>query len=682
MLLSNAEKQVIQQNVSFVLIDKQYSVLKNVCFVSFFVAILFGWVFYGHGNDTLVTIWIVTMILIHIAALLLTKFYNYRNPKPENIKSWSYALRIGTLLSTLTYGSAGVLLVPDDPRLQTVLLSFFVVISSAVTLGTATDFLISVISISSNLIPFIVWQCYASTRYVEGLHLQTAGILTLFMIFLYAISYISYTRVKKSTELSFINVALADKLAEANNILEQRVEERTHELKMALEKVTFQSSHDILTGLPNQESLYEFLRQEMQTAQQLNYRFGVASFSINQAELLINSLGYKAWTTIVKSVAERLQYFCTAQTKERIITYTVALTRRDVFAIIVSPLQGKDEEDKVKRIFSVLSMEPMVIDNQEIKLSASIGVSIYPTDTMAAELLLSNADAAMYDSRKTKTAADNLLFYEPSVNARASRTMKLLNILTKAFYKQEFQLHYQPIVDLHSGEICGVEALSRWICKDIGFISPEEFIPLIQSSEIAFDYDEWVLRTACAQIKNWHMLGYKNLKVAVNLLEEFLQHRDMLSIIKSILKESDLQGEYLEIEFLESITFKKEILPNFNELRNMGVNISIDDFGKGQGDLEKIKAIPFNKIKIDRDFIKDVTENQRNEQIVKSAIDLGKRMSMRIVAEGVETVEQLLFLKKNGCDMVQGYLFSKPLPADEITLQLAAKKNIRDIVEV
>ncbi|MBD0340954.1 MAG: EAL domain-containing protein, partial [Microcoleus sp. Co-bin12] len=373
-----------------------------------------------------------------------------------------------------------------------------------------------------------------------------------------------------------------------------------------------------------------------------------------------DTLGHPVGDLLLQGVSRRL-------TKCLRAGDSIARWGGDEFTVLLYNINSPDEAAKIcQEIIQSLST-PFDFDGRELYTKASLGIALAPYDGEDAETLLKNADAAMYKAKQK--GRNNYQFYTRAIGSKVSEDLNLENHLYKALKKSEFVLHYQPQINLNTSQIVGMEALIRWQHPERGLISPDRFIPLAEETGLICQMDEWVMRTACLQNRAWQLLGLPPMRIAVNLsARQFLQP-NMVQTIAEILSETKLHPEYLEIEITESlamtdVSFTVSVL---QQLQEMGIKISLDDFGTGYSSLWSLKSFPLNNLKIDKSFVADLVNGNSGATIVKLAISLGQGLNLQVIAEGVETAEQLAFLQSHQCDMGQGYLFSKPIPAAAIT---------------
>lgn len=423
-----------------------------------------------------------------------------------------------------------------------------------------------------------------------------------------------------------------------------------------------EASHDRLTNLPNRLLFNEQLSLALLTAQQQGELLAVAFLDLDRFKTVNDTLGHASGDQLLQQVTQRLQS-CLRQCD------VASRWGGDEFTLLLPHISYVEDVSKIaQRILDVLST-PFYLESQELYISASLGIALFPYDEDA-ETLLKNADAAMY--RAKQQGRNNFQFYSPEMNTKARERLELEIDLRKALTKDEFLLYYQPQVDIHTGNIVSLEALIRWQHPQLGLIPPNQFIPLAEETGLICFLGEWVIRAACLQHQAWLAAGLPPFRIAVNLSARQFQQQDLVKTITQILQETKTEPCYLELEITEStvmqdVNFTITIL---QELRDMGIQIAMDDFGTGYSSLNSIKHFPLHTLKIDQSFVRDLMTDPSDAAIAKAVVALGKGLNLQILAEGVETIEQLEFLRALGCDSAQGYFFSKPLPAEEISVFL------------
>jgi predicted signal transduction protein with EAL and GGDEF domain len=366
-------------------------------------------------------------------------------------------------------------------------------------------------------------------------------------------------------------------------------------------------------------------------------------------------------------------------------TDTAARIGGDEFVLV---LAGADnDQDSVlhitRRILEAFS-QPVMLENRELFVTCSIGVALYPRDGRDVETLVRNADSAMY--RAKEQGRNNCQFYTPEASARAEERLSLEAKLRRALERGEFGLHYQPLVDLRTGQVIGLEALIRWQEAELGMVSPVRFIPVAEETALILPIGEWVLRTACVQNKAWQDQGLRRVSVAVNLSAQQFRQKDLARQIQGILSTTGLESKYLEVELTESMLMQnvEQAIHIMSELREMGVHISLDDFGTGYSSLSYLKRFPIDTVKVDKSFVREITVDADSAAIADAIIAMGHSLRLTVLAEGVETEEQLVYLRARGCNRMQGYLFSKPLPPDELAQLLRDGRRLpeQDLTEL
>ncbi|MBD2020655.1 EAL domain-containing protein [Leptolyngbya sp. FACHB-36] len=429
-----------------------------------------------------------------------------------------------------------------------------------------------------------------------------------------------------------------------------------------------EASHDRLTNLPNRLLFDEQLSLALLTAQQRGEMLAAAFLDLDRFKTVNDTLGHAVGDQLLKQVTQRLQG-CLRQCD------TVARWGGDEFTLLF-PHISIDEVSKIARqILDVLGA-PIHLERQELYISASLGIALFPYDGEDAETLLKNADTAMY--RAKQQGRNNFQLYSPEMNTKAREQLELETDLRKALARNEFLLYYQPQVDIHTGSIVSAEALVRWQHPQLGLVPPNQFIPLAEETGLICPLGEWVIRAACIQHQAWRSLGLPPLRIAVNLSARQFQQQDLVKIIASILQETKTEPHYLELEITES-TVMQDVdftIAVLQELREMGIQIAMDDFGTGYSSLNSIKHFPLHTLKIDQSFVRDLMTDSSDVAIARAIVALGKGLNLKVMAEGVETCDQLEFLRSLGCDGAQGYLFSRPLSPTAASELLAQEMNL------
>ena len=445
--------------------------------------------------------------------------------------------------------------------------------------------------------------------------------------------------------------------------LERVVEARTQGLEAANKQLRHLASHDALTGLPNRVLLDDRLSQAVAHAEQDGHSFGVAMFDLDRFKVVNDSLGHRAGDALIKEVAHRLAGVARG-------TDTVGRLGGDEFLFIMDRLaKHEDAEHIARRAVKALEL-PIRLDGVDLHTSASIGIAMFPADGKSAEALIANADAAMYCAKQR--GRNNIQCYAEGMNSATQERVKLESDLHQALSLKQLELHYQPKVDTKTGLIHGVEALARWRHPQRGLVPPGEFIPLAESCGLIDGIGEWVVRESCRQARAWQLEGLPPLRVAVNLSAFQFRHGNLLQMIREALQAAQLEPRFLEVEITESALMSdpEESVTILEQLSRMGVVVSVDDFGTGYSSMSYLRRFPIDKLKIDRGFIAELISRADDASIVRAIVSLAHSLRLKVVAEGVETSEQLNVLRSLGCDQYQGFCFSPAVPATQFAALL------------
>jgi diguanylate cyclase (GGDEF)-like protein len=419
------------------------------------------------------------------------------------------------------------------------------------------------------------------------------------------------------------------------------------ERRQAEDRLRIVATHDPLTALPNRTLLHEQLSHALASAQRHNRKLAVLLIDLDRFKNVNDTLGHEAGDMVLQTAAQRISD-CLRDTD------TMARQGGDEFVVLMDDLAELAPVAGVSQRILDAVAGPMIVEGQEVHLTASIGISVYPQD---GRTLLKNADIALY--RAKEKGKNNYQFYSAQFDNYSVERLSLEAGLRRALERDEFTLHYQPKVDIFSGQICGMEALIRWQHPDLGWISPARFIPLAEESGLILPIGAWVLKSACMQNRTWQKQGLRRMRIAVNLLPQD---------IVATLKESGLEATDLELEITESMAMNnpEQTVGMLRQLKGMGAHVSIDDFGTGYSSLAYIKRLPIDSVKVDRSFVEDLPGDRDSVAITKAVINMAHSLRLRVVAEGVETEAQLRFLHGEGCDEMQGHFFSEARTPVEI----------------
>ncbi|HLQ25864.1 MAG TPA: EAL domain-containing protein, partial [Acidiferrobacterales bacterium] len=441
------------------------------------------------------------------------------------------------------------------------------------------------------------------------------------------------------------------------------------ERKELQERLLHQANYDSLTQLPNRGLYYDRLKQALSQAQRRKGTVGVLFIDLDRFKNVNDTLGHELGDQLLKQVSGRLAQCIRAGD-------TVGRLGGDEFAIILSEIaKAQDSGLVAQKVIDALA-KPFKLDGTEVFVTASIGIATYPDDSKDGGTLVKNADAAML--RAKGLGKNNYQFYTAEMNVRAVERLRLETDLRRALARKEFLLHFQPKASLASGEIIGCEALLRWQHPDKGIVPPGEFIPLLEDSGLIVPVGEWVIHAACEQIRAWQQAGVAPVPIAVNLSPKQFQHRDICAVVDKALNEYAVDARFLEVEITEGTAMQnaEDTIVTLRELKAQGVQIAIDDFGTGYSSLSYLKRFPIDFLKLDRSFVTGLPDQADDASITLAVITMAHSLNLKVIAEGVETKEQLAFLASNGCDEMQGYYFSRPLPAPECTQFLRQRRKL------
>ncbi|HSW70161.1 MAG TPA: EAL domain-containing protein [Gammaproteobacteria bacterium] len=457
------------------------------------------------------------------------------------------------------------------------------------------------------------------------------------------------------------NIELKREIEEHKLIKNELISHKEHLIKLA--------HYDNLTSLPNRVFFNEMLNKTLKHASRHKNMMGILFIDIDRFKNINDALGYPKGDWVLQEIANR---FSTVLRASDIL----ARLGGDEFIILLNDIGHTKFASPVAEKLLQICSEPIKIEHHEFSLTASIGISIYPNDGISLEDLQRNADIAMYNSKHAGGGV--FQYFTKKMNIEAHEHIKMEAALRRAISNNEFVLYYQPKLNLKDGSIESVEALIRWESSELGLVNPSQFIPLAEETGLIMQIGEWALREACRANKAWQTEGYQPICVAVNLSPKQFYHQDIAQLVVSVLDETGLDAKYLELEITETAVMDnvESTIKKLNDIKERGVRISVDDFGTGYTSINYLKKFPVNILKIDQSFIKNIPSNQNNTAITSAVIALAHILGMKVVAEGVETAEQLLYLADNNCDIVQGYYLSRPLPEQKIVLQFQKAEHL------
>jgi diguanylate cyclase (GGDEF)-like protein len=433
-----------------------------------------------------------------------------------------------------------------------------------------------------------------------------------------------------------------------------RAEEKTR----ADKRIEYLAAHDGLTGLPNRETFNQLLHFSIMAAQRYQRKFAVLFIDLDRFKVINDSLGHEAGDELLTEIARRLRNGLRSSD-------VVARLGGDEFVVIVEHSEREQVELVARNLLSALS-RPLLLCGHECHTTASIGISMFPADGVDVQALTKSADMAMYLAKED--GKNGFRFFNSAARTQSIERLTLETNLRHALERNELSLHYQPKVDLTTGQITGLEALLRWTHPDRGMLPPMQFIPLAEEIGLIVPIGRWVLREACAQNMAWQHQGLPVVSMAVNLSPRQFADEHLLRDVDDALRDSGMEPALLQLEVTESMVMQNvpRAVKLLDAIQSRGIRLAIDDFGTGYSSMSLMKQFPIDTIKIDRSFVRDLPNVSEDKAIAQAIISMGKALGMTIVAEGVETAEQEAFLRDHACDEMQGFLFSKPVPAEGI----------------
>ncbi len=438
------------------------------------------------------------------------------------------------------------------------------------------------------------------------------------------------------------------------------------ERKVAEEKIHQLAYYDLVTGLPNRGMFLERLQQTLAQAQRDRDNVNLLFLDLDNFKDVNDTQGHDVGDKLLCSVAERLSS-CIRDSD------VLARLGGDEFVVVCPSATMQDNIAAVIQRIQSIFVHPFEIEGKQLYSSASIGIAVYPDDAVDASTLFRCADTAMYQAKNE--GKSQFRFFSAEMNQKIMQRVALENSLRLGLEKQEFFLHYQPLWDIKTSKMAGVEVLLRWQSSEFGLMQPATFISLLEDAGLINNVGEWVLRSACLQMRAWDKTEHRDLKMAVNISGKQMKHPRFIEMLTMIINETGVNPCNLELEFTESVLMEnvEKTIETFRTLKTMGIQLSIDDFGTGYSSLNYLKHFPVDRIKIDKSFVSDVTANGSDTAIIEAIVAMAQSLSLRVVAEGVENSDQLYSLTKLGCDEVQGFYLAMPMHADELTESLGKK---------
>jgi diguanylate cyclase (GGDEF)-like protein len=491
-------------------------------------------------------------------------------------------------------------------------------------------------------------------------------------------------------------------LEETQSRLDETIQTRTAELvtavadlrgeisqrKIAEERIRYMAYFDNLTGLPNRQYLSERLDEALREARRDDSLLALLFIDLDHFKEINDSFGHSTGDMLLGSVAQRLTECVrssddvttlNSETRDETVLHTVSRQGGDEFTILLTQVANSFDACRVATRILTAMKEPFSLNRRDVVVGASIGIAVFPHDGDDTDVLLKHADTAMYHAKKS--GRNDYACFSESMKEEALRKLTLEGDLRKAIERKEFELYYQPKIDSQTDRVCGLEVLIRWRHPERGMVSPVEFIPVAEETGLIVPIGEWVLRVACSQTRTWHNSGVHNLPISVNVSSRQFRKNALMETVTEILAESGMAPRQLELEVTETTMLQDEdeAVTALLRLKELGIQVALDDFGTGYSSLSYVRRLPLDTIKIDRSFVKELGQDSESASIVTAIIAMAHSLGLRVVAEGVETEQQADFLRSQGCEELQGFLYSEPVPAAAIPALLKDDKKLRRI---
>jgi diguanylate cyclase (GGDEF)-like protein len=526
------------------------------------------------------------------------------------------------------------------------------------------------------LLSFVISNSYSLEMATQVMIIALLATLAGTAVTLYALNHLLKPVIFTSATLqNYLNTKTLPQLpteyADEAGTLMADTSQALYKLDQLIKYIT---NYDDLTGLPNRDLFRDRLHQILSQPENNQHLVAVFLLSIDDFTGMSHGLEHETTNLLLRAVAQRLST-CTTQTD------ILAHLSGDEFALARIDIHSFESLIKLSQVLLSTLSKPFSVEGNSIRITASIGITINGlNDRNSVDQLLQQAHIALYQAKQQ--GRSQYQFYSPEINAQLQERLTLENELHGALERNEMLVYYQPLINLHSGQVTAMEALIRWQHPTLGLISPAKFIPIAEANGAIVPIGEWVLRTACAQTRAWQLAGFTPIRISVNLSSRQFEQPYLVEIVNQILEETGLKASYLELEVTESFLMAdiERSVKTLKQLQKLGICLALDDFGTGYSSLNYLKRFPVDMLKIDRSFVQDVMSNADSAAVTDAIIALAKSLRLKITAEGVETQEQLEYLQMRGCDEGQGFYFSRPVPADIIASMLQKSSRQMEII--
>jgi diguanylate cyclase (GGDEF)-like protein len=641
----------MQKYVAKVAVDRIYDNAKNGLIGHLVVLFLTALLFWNKLPAYIIEIGVVShTFLILRRAYLRYKYFQIRDDLVdlEEINSWMRKYRRCMFLSGLAFGLMIFFFQSLFVEYHFLILTILIGLSAGGLYTLGEVFSIYASYVLAMLLTALVWML------LQDAYVYTVGAILIVVAIYY------YLSMARRYENNFKQITI-----EQRNVSEhiKKQEQMQEELLKQKDILEYQATHDVLTGLPNRTLFNDRLEQSIQKAKRNGTHIALFFIDLDHFKEINDSLGHHVGDEVLKIVTSRLNLVIRLED-------TLARLGGDEFTIIMENVQNVQYAILFSQKILKVLLEPVSINSQKLYISSSIGISLFPQDTADANNLLKYADTAMYKAKAE--GRNNFQFYSKEMTELAFERVIMVASLKQAIKKREFVVHYQPQIDARNNKLVGLEALVRWEHPTLGLVSPVKFVPLAEDTGLIVDIDTLVMEMAMEQVSKWRSNGLKIGILSLNLAVKQLNHDSFIIVLKHMMSKYDFKSEWLELEITENDVMKrpKEAVVKLKEISELGIKIAIDDFGTGYSSLSYLKRLPIDMLKIDQSFIRDVPGSEDDNAIVNAVIAISKSLKLDVIAEGVETKEQRDFALKNGCCKIQGYYYSKPLPAVEMEEKL------------